>query len=242
MSNMYGYQDSSEVTQGGGGGKFGLNQGFITNFSYNPNAGKDGAQQDAMDLTVQVGEREYRKRFFPVSKVFAKEGGELTDPNSEEYKEALAKEVKLLNADLTSIVECFVSSEDLKQALSAPISSFANFAQILERLVKSVPGWGKKQLDVFLQYQWKPSGDNDKTYLELPKNVKHGVYLTVHQGPGFVENGTSGLKYVNEAGTVHPIKRTQWFAESAYANQTDLGASSPTGNSMNAGASGADWG
>jgi len=84
---MYGYQDSSEVASGSGGGKFGLNSGvFITKFEYNPNAGAGGAAGDGIDLTVQVGEKEYRKRFFPVSKVYApKGGGEITDTNSEEY-------------------------------------------------------------------------------------------------------------------------------------------------------------
>ena len=49
----YGYQDSKEVGPGKQGGKFGLNTGVVTKFEYNPNAGKDGAEQDAIDLNMK---------------------------------------------------------------------------------------------------------------------------------------------------------------------------------------------
>ena len=56
---MYGYQDSGDLAPGKQGGKFGLNTGaFVTKFEYNANSGKDGAAGDAIDFTVQVGERE----------------------------------------------------------------------------------------------------------------------------------------------------------------------------------------
>jgi len=242
---MYGYQNSDEVTPGAQGGKFGLNIGYVTKFEYNPNAGADGAQQDAIDLTVQVGEREYRKRFFPVTKVFAKGGGEITDTNSNEYKEEHKKAVQLLNGELSSIVEAFVSPESVQQALSVPINSFKDFAQILERLVKSTPNWEKQANDVFLQYQWQPSGENDKTYLELPKNIKHGVYLVKSLGNGFTEDRTeTHIKYVNtESGVTHPFKRGEWFMKSAFANQTNLTENltdANAGAAMNQGA-GATW-
>ncbi len=240
---MYGYQDSNEVAPGASGGKFGLNTGVnVTKFEYNPNAGKDGAQQDGIDLTIQIGEREYMKRFFPVSKVFAKGGGEITDTNSPEYKEELEKAVKLLNAELTSIVEAYVSPEEVKAALSAPINSFKDFAQILERLVKSVPNWEKQPVDVFLQYQWQPTGDNDRTYLQLPNNVKQGIYIVKSKGNGYVEDRTdTHLKYYNpENGETHPFKRGKWFVESAFANQTTLNQAPTTAGAMDGGSS-ASW-
>lgn len=220
---MYGYQDSTAVTPGTNGGKLGLNKGVITKFEYNANAGRDGAQQDAIDLTIHVGEKAYMKRFFPISKVFAKGGGEIADTNSQEYKDAFAKEVKLFNAETSSIVEALVNPEDVKLALSAPISTFKDFAQILERLVKSNPNWNKTQVDVFLQYQWKPTGENTRTFLELPKNVKQGIYVSKAQPGVFTEDRTeTHLKYVNVEGDIHPFKRGQWFVESAFANPTIL--------------------
>lgn len=239
---MYGYQESGDLTPGKQGGKFGLNTGaFITKFELNENAGKDGAAADAIDFTVQVGEREFRHRFFPISKVFAKGGGEITDTNSEEYKKAMASEVAQFNAVISDIVKVFVSEEDLKLALQVPIPTFKDFAKIVTRLVQATPNWQKKPVDVFLQYQWAPSGDNDKTYLELPKNVKQGVFIVPSEGEGFKEERTSThLKYVKDDGTEHPFKRGEWFVNSAFANQTNL-ASLAADINQSATTSGATW-
>ena len=239
---MYGYQDSGDLAPGKQGGKFGLNTGaFVTKFEFNPNAGKDNAAAEAIDFTVQVGEREYRHRFFPITKVFAKEGGEITDVSSEAYKEAFKKELDQFNAVIGDIVACFVSRENLKIALATPIPSFKDFANIVTRLVQATPNWQKKPVDVFLQYQWSPSGDNDKTYLELPKNVKHGSFIVASEGVGFKEIKTpTSLKYVKEDGTEHTFKRGEWFLESAFANQVNLtGAASM--NSTATASTGAAW-
>ena len=239
---MYGYQDSGELAPGKQGGKFGLNTGaFITKFEFNPNAGKDGAAGDAIDLTVQVGEREYRHRFFPITKVFAKEGGEITDVSSDAYKEALKKELDQFNAVIADVVACFIPREDLKAALATPIPTFKDYANIVTRLVQSTPNWQKKPVDVFLQYQWAPTGDNDKTYLELPKNVKHGSFIVASEGVGFKEVKTpTSLKYVKEDGTEHTFKRGEWFLESAFANQINLTGGTAMNSATTAGTS-ASW-
>lgn len=239
---MYGYQDSGELAPGKQGGKFGLNTGaFITKFEFNSNAGKDGAAGDAIDLTVQVGEREYRHRFFPITKVFAKEGGEITDVNSNAYKEAFKKELDQFNAVIADVVACFIPREDLKTALATPIPTFKDYANIVTRLVQSTPNWQKKPVDVFLQYQWAPTGDNDKTYLELPKNVKQGSFLITSQGEGYKEEKTAtSLKYVKDDEIVHPFKRGEWFLESAFANQINLTGGTAMNSATTAGTS-ATW-
>lgn len=238
----YGYQETDELA-GKQGGKFGLNSGAnIIKFEYNANAGADGAAQDAIDLTVQVGEREYRKRFFPITKAWAKEGGEITDKTSEAYKKSIDSQIALLNGTLTDIVKCFVDEATLKDALSTPIASFEAFAKILQRLVQNVPNWQTKPVDVFLQYQYQPSGDNDKTYLELPKDVKQGAFICASLGSGFVEDKTeTHLRYVKEDGTQHPFKRGEWFLKSAFSNQIDLSTSTSTtsnASAMNSGTAG----
>lgn len=222
MSNeLYGYQDSNDVAAGSADGRFGLNTGVkLTAFGYNPNGGKDESEQDAIDITFTIGDRDYNYRQFPVTKVFGK-NGEITDTTSEEYAKAQKEAVSQLNAVLSDIVKCFVSEDDIKQALGQPIANFADYAKILERLVKSNSNWDKMSLDLFLQYQWSPKGDNDKSYLEVPKNAKHGKFVCPSVDTKWTEDRTeSHLRYVNEAGEEHPFKRGQWFVDSAFANQT----------------------
>ena len=241
---MYGYQDSGELAPGNQGGKFGLNTGVVTKFEFNPNAGKDGAAAEAIDLTVKVDDKEFRSRYFPVTKVFAKGGGEITDTNSKEYKDGHAAEMKQFNGVISDIVEAFVSKEDLKAALATPISSFKDFASIVTRLVQTTPNWDKKPVDVFLQYQWSPQGDNTRTFLELPKNVKHGSFVIASQGPGFEEVKTAtSLKYVNTVGDEHPFKRGEWFLNNNFANPVVLAGSSTPAAGMPTGAvtGGSSW-
>ena len=243
----YGYTDSSEVGPGKQGGKFGLNSGLVSKFEFNANAGAGGAAGEAIDFTVQIGEKEFMQRFFPVSKVYADKGGaELTDPTTDEYKAAHKKAVALFSATLTDIAKVFVSEEDLKQALATPIATFRDYAMILERLVKSNPSWNKIPVDVFLEYQWKPSGENTRTFLTLPKNVKQGSYV-VKSNPGVVytEDRTSThLRYATAEGVQHTFKRGEWYVGSAYAIPTVLDeAGAPTdmsGAAPGAGAQG-DW-
>lgn len=219
---MYGFKESGELAPGKQGGKFGLNTGaFITKFEYNPNAGKEGAAGDAIDLTVQVGEREYRNRIFPVTKVY-KDNVEVTDTSSAEYKELFEKEMALFNAYISDIVKVFVPVEDLKAALATPIASFKDYAQIVTGLVTRTPNWNKKPIDVFLQYQFTPQGDNDKTFLDLPRNVKHGLVIVPTEGPAKEVRTETSLSYVKEDGSAHSFKRGKWFLESAFTNQIVL--------------------
>ena len=232
---MYGYQDSEEVGPGVSGGKFGLNTGFVTKFEYNPNAGKGGAEGDAIDFTITVGEKEFRTRFFPVSKLFKKGGGEITDTNSEEYKNELNKAVALFNGVISDIVTCFVSEQDFKDAVSVPNSSFKDFALIVQRIVHGTPDWSKVPVDVFLRYQIKPQGENNTTFLEFPKNGKHGKTIVKSLGAGFKEERTeSHLKYLTEEGIVHPFKRGTWYVNNNFSKQvkveTPAGAGMPSGN------------
>ena len=83
--SVFGYiNDKDESLRSKSGGKFGLNQGFITKLEYNPNAGKDGTPADAVDITALIGDREYRLRIYDVTGSLYK-GGTLIEPNEEGY-------------------------------------------------------------------------------------------------------------------------------------------------------------
>lgn len=216
----YGFQDSASV--GSNAGKFGLNSGaLVTKFEFNPNGGKDGTPSECLDVTVVVDGKEFRKRFYPVGKIY--KGGSEVQPGSEDYDKLFEKEMKIFNASTSDIAIALVkgNEEAIKGALNAaPINSFKQFIETLEKAVKlNNPAWATTPVDVFLQYQWAPSGTNTRTFLEFSGTVKHGRVITHTTGEEFKEVRTAtSLKYVSEAGTVHPITRGEWFMESNFAN------------------------
>lgn len=221
----YGY--NNETSNKKQGGKFGLNTGAtLVKFDYNPNGGQDGTSSDCLDFSVKVGDKEYNQRFFPITKVWDKNSREVTDTNSDEYKDLVEAAQKDFSALVCDIARCFVSDDVLKNALKGNINSFENFIKILERLVKSNAQWSTKLLDVFLQYEWTPKGDNTVTFLELPRNTKHGLFICPHVDGTFVEERTSThLRYIDANGIEHPIKRGEWFVNNAFANKTEVKAS-----------------
>lgn len=217
----YGYQDD-EVPQGGGL-SFGLNaaKAKLVKFEWIPNGGKDGAEQEALDIEFQIRDREnnFKYRKFPVNEAF-KDGVKTTDP-----KEVAAARQEL-NAVVMHILGCFVSKDTLKQAFSVPISSFKEFCKIAEGLLPS--NFREIPLDIFVQYQWQISGDNDRTYLELPKNMKQGKFLCPATSIDWQEVRTSkSLKYVDPANpeNIHPFQRGEFFMGSNWAKQQKEGGS-----------------
>lgn len=238
MSNEamgYGYIDDEGAIDSQGGLNFGLNQNvFMTKFEYIKNAGKDGAEQEAMDIVFNVNGVDKSYRRFPITKAFKKtERGqpqeETTDPKSPEMQEAF----KDFNACTTHIMHCFVSDEDYKVAISIPITSFEQFCKILMGLLPQ--DYNKKPLHLFAAYQWQLSGENTKTYLEIPKKMKYGRWLSpvvpalnIDGTPGEwaenrkvnpQDNDAQALTYTDGAGNIHPFVRNGWFVNSNFANQ-----------------------
>lgn len=220
---MYGYQNSAELENSSennqSGFNFGLNTGAtITKFEFNANGGVDNTPQECIEITVKVGEREFRNKFFPITRAWTKDRQEITDTTSEEYIQGITLQTVAQNAVLTQYAQCFVNDATLQQAFKTPVSSFKDYAQILTRLVQSVPNWNTQPVDVFLQYQFEVKGDNKTTYLEVPKSVKHGVFICKSLGEGFTEVKTDkSLNYIKRD-IVHPFKRGAWFITSNFAN------------------------
>jgi len=64
----WGFQnDNDDSLKSKQGGKFGLNNANITKFEYNGNAGKDESPADAIDITVAIGDKEYRTRIYDIT-------------------------------------------------------------------------------------------------------------------------------------------------------------------------------
>lgn len=224
----YGYQDD-EVSQGSGM-KFGLNQGAIrlVKFEWIPNGGKNGEEKEALDIQFQVigSDRIISYRKFPVTKAFDKANNnvEVTDPNHPAIKEAQAE----MSAVIVHILGNFVSKEAIKSAFSRPINSFKDYVKICEGLLP--PDFASRPLDAFFQYQWQIASEKDRTYLELPKNMKQGKWLAPATTTEWVEVKTNKvLKYVDPTNevNVHPFQRGEYFVNSNWATQQKTGAEAP---------------
>jgi hypothetical protein len=215
----YGYEDDNQAQVDGL--SFGLNSGItrLVKFEFNPNGGADGATQDALDVVFEIGGREISYRMFPVNKAFDKEGNEITDVKHPAMKKAF----KEFNATIVHILSAFVSKDTIKTAFSAPINNFKQFCDVAKAVLPA--DFNTIILDVFGQYQWQITGDNDKTYVRLPspRHIKYGKWVCKHIPPAGGEwkqvrlNG--GLQYKDGNGNTHPFKRNKWFMSSNFAEQ-----------------------
>lgn len=233
----YAYADDEEAIGSGASVlSFGLNAGVtcLKKFEWIPNGGKDGAEGEALDIIFETNGKEKGARKFPVTKAFAKgnAGKEITDPKAPEIQQAK----KDLGAMLTHIMTCFVPKDDLITALSVPVASFKAYCNILMALLPI--GFEKQPLDCFAQYQWQITGENEKTYLDFPKNMKTGRWLCKAVIPVDAEGQVSSWKafavenpddsnpnalvYKDEAGNIHPFIRNGWFMNSNFAHQQKL--------------------
>jgi hypothetical protein len=213
-STGYGYEDDN--VEIGGSLQFGLNSGItkMKSFDFNPNAGKDGSAGEALDIIFDVDGKEIRYRIFPIMKAFEK-NEEITDRRHP----AFVKAVKEFNANITHILSTFVTKDVIKAAFSRPISSFSEFVNICKNLLPN--GFENEILDIFGEYQWTITGDNNRTFIKIPKKVKHGKWLCKHIAPE--EKWTevrlgSKLTYLDKNNNKHPFERSSWFMDSNYAN------------------------
>jgi hypothetical protein len=231
----YGFGD--DTPKSGPSLNFGLNSGVsrMTMFQYNPNGGKDGAPQEILDIKFEANGKEINYRMFPVTRAFIKGGGETTDPTHEAFKTAMQE----FNGNVVHILKAFVPVEQIKAALSIPISGFAQFCNVCVNLLPV--DYNKKRLDLFGQYQWAISGENTRTFINLPKNVKHGRWICASVQPegAWTESRINGgLAYVDAGGKNHPFTRNKWYMDSNFAklqkedsmDDVPIGGDIPTGD------------
>lgn len=219
-AGMYGYA-TDEVKQSPF--TFGLNAGktFLIKFEWIPNGGKDGAEQEALDIVFNINGTEKNYRMFPVVKAFGKNNEEITDPNAPEFKDAVVD----FNARVTHILHAYMDSEAIKSGFSRPIASFKDFVQIAMSMLPK--NYREIPLDIFLQYQWQLPQGKERTYLEIPGKMKYGKWLAPAQAGTWKENRvenpadnvTEALFYTNEEGVKHPFTKNGWFMNSNFAKQ-----------------------
>jgi len=230
----------------GAGGVFGLNTGRITTFEVITDAGKDKSPGIAVDITFTVSEKEFRRRMYNVTKIFDKDGNVITDETTEEYITKYNDAVKHTMAVIVHTAKSLgVTQDALDKALSVQIDSYEAWANIVIGLLPT--NFKELPVDGFLQWQWQITGENDKTYLELPKNMKGGRFFAPHVPGKFVPQTSwttekdgkqeehTGLRYV-DGNNVHPFIKKSDFMESNKANQQFEGQVNVAQNALDAAA------
>lgn len=227
----YGYvADNDEGLQSKQGGQFGGNFGvsFVTQFEYKENVAKEGQpEREAIEGVIQIRDREQKVWFSPITKVFGKNQEELT-PEHEDYAANFNAAMIQQNAVVTHYLKGLgVSDDAIKNALSQGFSSFKDYATKIMSLIPA--GFEKRPVDVFMEYQWKigkkaDGSPNDKTYPQIPRNMKGGYFIVPAQ-PGTwkeVRGEDGSLSYVNAEGASHPFSRDAAFMESPKGTQQFL--------------------
>lgn len=207
---------NDDTLQSKSGLKFGLNTGVVDTFQFVKDAGKDGAPANAVYIHVKSGDsKPVRLRLYvdPSPYYFGK--GDLQISKGEEgYDE-------LYYADMTQKVAV------IKQVLHAlgvdntKINAVINENDIvgsIERMVNLAPaGYDKKEVDFFLEWQWQIGNNQERTFLEFPKNMKGGKAMVAAIKPvgkwKEVVN-EDGLSYKDDAGNVHVFKRSMDYLQS----------------------------
>lgn len=248
VQNLWSIDDNDQSLASKGGSsnlKFGLNENVrIKSITFNPNVGKDGAPANGVDIVVDYGGTEIRRRMFEVSRLQPiKKGNNDIAPGTPGFEEAWQENTKQANAVVIHAVKALGVPQDKINAVmsSSPIQGYADWAQ---RLLSLLPvGYENIPVDSFLEYQWAIGSNQNRTFLEIPKNMKGGRFFAPYVAPVGAwteqrewtdEKGVAikGLRYVDTAGNVHTFTRDQRYMESNKAIQQINGSSTTQGSAI----------
>jgi len=209
---MYGYKNQEDIKSSPM--KFGLNAGSanLVEFKYIPNGGKDGAEQDALEIIYEINGTKVSDRQFPVMSAYDENNEKVTDPQHP----AMVKAADDFNAKMVHIMHAFVEDDVLQKALANNIQSFKEYVTILQGLLPN--NYREIKLDLFFQYPWNPNSEGKK-YLRLPYDMKQGRWICKSVPPvgswkevrDTSSDNSKALTYVDDNGNVHPFTRSTWF-------------------------------
>ena len=236
----WGFQDDNDDSlKSKQGGKFGFNSAFITKLEYNPNAGKGDTAADAVDITVTIGDKEYRSRIYDITGDLFKGDNKIAE-GQPEYNELYNAEKSQREAVIVHAVKSLGATGDqIKAALqNGNVTNFATWATAMCGI--KAANFATTPIDAFVEYQWSIGEGNERTFLQLPKNMKGGRFLAPAVAPvGAWEmvNDADGLRYVDGAKNEHPFNRSKNYMESNKAIQ-QIEGEEPEAQGTAAGATG----
>jgi hypothetical protein len=225
VKNAWGYQsDTDDSLKSKQGGKFGFNNAFITKLEYNPNAGTDEGLADAVDITVTIGDKEYRSRIYDITGDLFKGGDNNKIAEGEPgYNELYNTEKKQREAVIVHAVKSLgaVEAQIVAAIAAGNVTNFATWAVAMCGIKPA--NFATIPIDAFVEYQWTIGEGNERTFLQLPKNMKGGRFLAPavapQGGPWETIVDENGLRYVDGAKNEHPFDRSKNYMESNKAIQ-----------------------
>jgi hypothetical protein len=216
---MYGYAEDKKQSVR----FFGLNQKVnMTKFEWTNKAGSGGTEGECLDSSflIKGDEHPLNERIFPFRAINWSTRESITDEEDADYK----KQLNNYNANIMHIMEAFIVKEELIEKLKTfkpeKGKEFSHFVKYLMALLPK--DFTTKELDLFLQYQNKITGNNKVTFLEVPKNRTHGNYVCAHVVPvdsWKVEKDDNGMRYVDKDGNIHPFVKNSYFLSSNNSKQ-----------------------
>lgn len=232
LQEIFGAKDTDKSLQGKSSGVFGLNGPVnVTKLEYTNRAGKKDAEGNpteghAFDIHVQIKDREYNMRIYDST------GQEMMDskqnrvkPGEEGYDDLFKADGVQKVATIKHALKAVGVTDAQIDAVAPTATSFVDFFQKLGALAPA--GFNTKPVDVFLEYQWNIAEGQDRTFLQLPRNMKGGIWIVpavTPQGKWHEVRTEEGLSYKDDAGNVHPFTRNAGFMESNKAIQQGEGA------------------
>ena len=224
-------------------GNFGLNTGFVTKFEFGATIGKENKLANHIMVNIKIADKTYNLALFEITGNLYGAGNVQFSPSQPEYAELFKKEMMQREAMVVHIVKALgVAEQQIKTALSVNPTTFEQWARIMTGLKPQ--NFDVKPVDVFLQYQYKPSEGQTKTFLELPKNMKLKYWIVPQVKPvgTWTEDKSNGLKYIDGAGNIHPIMKDEsFFKQACSAQQDTTKTASTSGAAMNTTTGTANW-
>jgi hypothetical protein len=192
--------------------KFGLNKGNITKIEWV----NDPIEALKVEFLVEGDTTPIFYTVFPINKLFDKNSNEL-GVDTPEYTAAYKKAESDLAGLLVHVFKPFVSIEKIKETIGTKDVGFNEFVKILISILPK--NYTTISIDIFLQYQWNLKDGKEVTFLEVPKSIKHGAFVTTHQVGEWNKIDGETLRYVDATNNVHPFTRSDWFMKSNFAKQ-----------------------
>lgn len=245
LSNLWaGFQEDTLPTNNNFDNlQFGLNSGAsILTFEHSTNTGSGGTVGNpALIIEVLCGTNKVNRRIYEPTKVYF-ENSEI-QPNHPEYKKQFAKEITKVKSAVTHWVKSMGYTDEEVTAGLAAANNFESLIKLASNMINARKAVNK--IDIFLQYQYKINGTADKTYLEIPKTLGYGAFVTVHQpavgewkatntfqykdAEGNVQVESKGLAYFDDNNNQHRFTRFEGFMKTDFAKQQTKGVTTVSG-------------